>query len=146
MSRATDHHPAHSRADVGRQSPDSLHAAPDRPANLDWYRPGASHAPTARSTRTAGDNRIYAQAVGVRKYDEWDVGDCVMIVAPPLRSSGALQPAFGVGFDPGAQCYHRDAPRAAVAGRRQFAATQHLVDLRAAVAQQTRGFDHIDLQ
>jgi hypothetical protein len=36
--------------------------------------------------------------------------------------------------------------RCTVAGRGQFATTQHLVDRRAAGAQQARGFDDIDLE
>ena len=64
----------------------------------------------------------------------------------PAQVVGALQPVFGVRFDPRAQRHDGDTSRCAVAGRWQFAATQHLVDLRAAVAQQARGFDDIDLQ
>jgi hypothetical protein len=59
---------------------------------------------------------------------------------------GALQPVFGVGFDPRAQRYDGDPSRCAVTGRWQLAATQHLVDGRAAVAQQARCFDHVDLE
>jgi hypothetical protein len=39
----------------------------------------------------------------------WDMGGSVRDGS--RAAVGALQPEFGVGFDPGAQCQHGDAPR-----------------------------------
>jgi hypothetical protein len=78
------------------------------------------------------------------------VGAWLVMSGHALSSSfwpdNALQPVFGVRFDPRAERHHGNTSRCAMAGRWEFATTQHLVNRRAAIAEQACRFDDIDLQ